>query len=217
MSVQEQVVVAEGGENTSSDTAKRRQILEGAREIFMREGFDGASMNDITRAAGVSKGTVYAYFASKEALFEALIREDRRAQAERLCTFDAEDHDVAKVLHEFGTKLMEVMQQPGKMAHLRTVIAASAKFPAIGRAFYEAGPGFGAGRLAAYLARQAEAGHVAIPDAKRAAFHFIELCQSKHMKQMLFCIVERPDPEELRSSIAAAVDVFMAAYGRRPG
>ncbi len=199
--------------DAASDTAKRRQILEGAREIFMREGFDGASMNDITRAAGVSKGTVYAYFPSKEALFEALIREDRRAQAERLCTFDAENHDVASVLREFGTKLMDAMSSPGKMAHLRTVIAAAAKFPAIGRAFYEAGPGFGVGRLAAYLARQAQAGHLVVADAERAAFHFIELCQSKHMKQMLFCVVERPDAGELARSVDAAVDVFMAAYG----
>ncbi len=197
----------------SDDSAKRRQIIEGAREIFLRDGFDGASMNDITRAAGVSKGTVYAYFPSKEALFEALIREDRRAQAERICAFDAEDHDVRKVLRTFGTNLMEAMLRPGAMAHLRTVIAASAKFPALGRAFYEAGPQYGIGRLAQYLARQVEAGELKIADTQRAAFHFIELCQSKHMKQMLFGIVERPDPAELKESIAAALDVFMAAYG----
>ncbi|MBI1245511.1 MAG: TetR family transcriptional regulator [Alphaproteobacteria bacterium] len=201
-------------DDSASDTAKRRQIIEGAREIFMREGFDGASMNDITRAAGVSKGTVYAYFPSKEALFEALIREDRRAQAERICTFDADDHDVAKVLRDFGANLMEAMSRPGAMAHLRTVIAASAKFPAIGRAFYEAGPRFGVGRLADYLARQVEAGHLVVDDVQRAAFHFIELCQAKHMKQMLFCVVERPDADELRRSVSAAVDVFMAAYGK---
>ncbi len=195
------------------ESAKRRQIIEGAREIFLRDGFDGASMNEITRAAGVSKGTVYAYFPSKEALFEALIREDRRAQAERICAFDVEDRDVRKVLRTFGTNLMEAMLRPGAMAHLRTVIAASAKFPALGRAFYEAGPQYGIGRLAQYLARQVEAGELKIADTQRAAFHFIELCQSKHMKQMLFGIVDRPDPAELKESIAAALDVFMAAYG----
>jgi len=105
------------------------------------------------------------------------------------------------------------MLRPGAMAHLRTVIAASAKFPALGRAFYEAGPQYGIGRLAQYLARQVEAGELKIADTQRAAFHFIELCQSKHMKQMLFGIVERPDPAELKESIAAALDVFMAAYG----
>lgn len=217
MSAPEATSPPTGQDDSASDSAKRRQIIEGAREIFLRDGFDGASMNEITKAAGVSKGTVYAYFPSKEALFEALIREDRRAQAERICTFDIEDHDVAKVLRDFGTNLMAAMSRPGAMAHLRTVIAAAAKFPAIGRAFYEAGPRFGVGRLAAYLERQVAAGHLAIDDVQRAAFHFIELCQAKHMKQMLFCVVERPDAEELCRSINAAVDVFMAAYGPRRG
>ena len=70
--------------------AKRRQVMDGARTAFLSAGFDGASMNDIARAAGVSKGTLYAYFDSKEQLFEALIREDRNQQAERLCAFPAD-------------------------------------------------------------------------------------------------------------------------------
>jgi AcrR family transcriptional regulator len=196
-----------------TESAKRRQIIEGAREIFMRDGFDGASMNEITRAAGVSKGTVYAYFPSKEALFEALIREDRRIQAERICRFSADDENVAEVLRELARNVVAAVTQPGHMAHLRTVIAAAAKFPGIGRAFYEAGPMFGAGRLASYLDRQVQAGRLQIDDTKRAAFQFIDLCLARHLKQMLFCVVEQPDPYEIEKSIASAIDMFMAAYG----
>ena len=36
--------------------AKRRQILDGARAVFLQDGFDGASMNDVARAAGVARG-----------------------------------------------------------------------------------------------------------------------------------------------------------------
>ena len=54
------------------DSAKRRQIIEGARAVFLSQGFDAASMNDIARAAGVSKGTLYVYFKHKGELFEAL-------------------------------------------------------------------------------------------------------------------------------------------------
>ncbi len=59
------------------DPVKRGQIIEGARRIFIEKGFEAASMNDITREAGVSKGTIYVYFANKEELFEALIEEER--------------------------------------------------------------------------------------------------------------------------------------------
>jgi AcrR family transcriptional regulator len=54
------------------DPAKRQQILEGADRVFSQMGFDAASMNDITREAGVSKGTIYVYFDSKEELFMEL-------------------------------------------------------------------------------------------------------------------------------------------------
>ncbi len=60
------------------DPAKRSQILEGAQSVFLRMGFDAASMNDITREAGVSKGTIYVYFNSKEDLFVALCEHYRQ-------------------------------------------------------------------------------------------------------------------------------------------
>ena len=64
----------EGEVNGHDGGAKRRQIMDGARTVFLAGGFDGASMNDVARAAGVSKGTLYAYFNSKDELFEAIIR-----------------------------------------------------------------------------------------------------------------------------------------------
>src|SRR5262245_65890062 len=56
-----------------SDRLKRRQILEGARRMFLAQGFDAASMGAIARQAGVSKGTLYVYFKSKKELFESIV------------------------------------------------------------------------------------------------------------------------------------------------
>ena len=80
----------ERGAAGNDGSAKRRQIVEGAREVFLSAGFDGASMNDIARASGVSKGTLYAYFDSKDELFEAIIRGEFAQSAERLCVFRRE-------------------------------------------------------------------------------------------------------------------------------
>ena len=99
--------------------AKRRQIMDGARTVFFSGGFDGASMNDVARAAGVSKGTLYAYFDSKEQLFEALIREDRGQQAERMCLFPPEPGNPREFLAEFGRRLIEMMTRPEMIAQLR--------------------------------------------------------------------------------------------------
>jgi AcrR family transcriptional regulator len=194
-------------------SAKRRQIMEGARTVFLACGFDGASMNDIARVSGVSKGTLYVYFASKEQLFEALIREERRQQAERLTDFVLENDDVRGSLFNFGCRLIEMMSRPDTLAHVRTVIAASAKFPQLGRAFYEAGPCFGANRLSTYMRRMNDEGVLRIVDVDRAAWQFLELCQAGTFKPLLFRMVDELTSAQIEAGVRAAVDVFMAAYG----
>ena len=73
-----------------------RQAPNGARsskaptQVFLAQGFDAASMNDIARAAGVSKGTLYVYFDNKEELFEAIVEEECDAQAEGIFDLDPE-------------------------------------------------------------------------------------------------------------------------------
>ena len=121
-------------------SAKRRQIMDGARQVFLSAGFDGASMNDVARAAGVSKGTLYAYFNSKEHLFEAIIRAEKAQSAERVCRFLHDRGDVRAVLADFGVRLLELMTDPGALKLARVVVAAADKFPSVGRTFYEFGP-----------------------------------------------------------------------------
>ena len=103
---------------SACDTAKRQQIMEGARRVFLHDGFDGASIGDIVRAAGVSKGTLYAYFPSKEKLFEALIVEDRRKQAEALFTLDENDQDVVRVLRRLGKTFLDMLLSPDNLDFL---------------------------------------------------------------------------------------------------
>jgi len=193
--------------------AKRKQIMEGARAVFLAAGFDGASMNDVARVAGVSKGTLYVYFDSKEKLFEALIREERRQQAERIAVFAWEGGDIRTVLRDFGCKLLEMMVRPEQVAHVRTVIAASAKFPQLGRAFFEAGPSFGASCVAGYLRRQSEKGLLRIADFETAAWQFLELKQGGAFKRVLFGVTDELPPARIREVVESGVAVFMAAYG----
>ena len=80
---------------------KREQILDGAMRVFMRMGFDASSMNDITREAGVSKGTLYVYFADKSRLFEAIVEEEALEQGKVAFNFDPE-RDVETTLRDFG-------------------------------------------------------------------------------------------------------------------
>jgi AcrR family transcriptional regulator len=203
------------GVQGKDETAKRRQILDGARDVFLNLGFDAASMNEIARAAGVSKGTLYVYFSSKEALFEELIRDDRRIQAERLFSFDPAASDIRAVLQQLGVSFLDSLTQPTSIAHTRTVIAVASKFPQIGRAFYEAGPSYGIERLAQFLSGPAASASLDIDDTTRAAILFIELCLSKHFKKMLFCAAGRPSPTEIAEHIENSVNFFLRIYAKR--
>ena len=193
--------------------AKRRQIMDGARAEFLKSGFDGASMNDVARTAGVSKGTLYVYFDSKERLFEALIREDRQQQAERLCIQTFDNGNPREALIKFGCNLIEMMSRPEHLAQVRTVIAASGKFPQLGRAFFEAGPLYGVGKMAEYFTEETRHGRLNIPNPTQAAWQFVALCQGGCYKPLLFGTVENVSGADIEETVIAGVDVFMAAFG----
>ena len=126
---------------SAEDSAKRRQIVEGARSMFLAQGFDAASMSDIARAAGVSKGTLYVYFNNKEQLFEAIVHEECRPMPKAFSISIPSDHDVEEVLMRLGAAYVEFLCSPEKASALRTVIAIADRMPEIGKVFYETGPG----------------------------------------------------------------------------
>src|SRR5262245_36307509 len=53
---------------------RRAQLVAAAREVFSKKGFHEATVDDITRAAGVAKGTFYLYFDEKRAIYDELVR-----------------------------------------------------------------------------------------------------------------------------------------------
>ena len=194
------------------EPAKRRQILDGARRVFLADGFDGASMNDIARVAGVSKGTLYVYFDSKESLFEALIREHRQQQAERF-VFPLGAAGPREQLAAFGRQLISTITRPERMALMRIVIAATNKFPSLGRTFYESGPCYGEKMLARHMEAWRDAGRLQFDDGETAARHFLGLCKSGVFTACLFGVNDTASPEAIGESIDRAVEAFMRAYG----
>src|ERR1700680_4411052 len=160
----------------TADEGKRRQIVDGARQVFMAQGFDAASMGEIARAAGVSNGTLYVYFKHKEELFEAIVGQQCRAQAEQIFNLDPEDHDVEGVLTRLGIAYAQFVCRPGGASPIRAVIAIAERMPELGRRFYETGPAFGIAQLQAYLSAQVAAGVLEVGDCEVAAAQFMESC-----------------------------------------
>jgi AcrR family transcriptional regulator len=194
------------------DSAKRRQIIEGARAVFLTQGFDAASMNDIARAAGVSKGTLYVYFKHKEQLFEAIIDQECEGQAEGIFQLDPNNHDVEAVLTRVGFTFIGFLCRPEKAQAIRIVIAIAERMPELGRKFYEHGPAQGIRKLTAYLAAQVEAGVLVVDDCEVAAAQLLEAYQAMIFKSMVFNFVREPSREQIDRVVRTAVKVFLAAY-----
>jgi AcrR family transcriptional regulator len=193
-------------------SAKRRQIIEGAREVFLSQGFDAASMNDIARVAGVSKGTLYVYFKHKEQLFEAIVEQECPAQAEHIFDLDPHDHDVEAVLTRLGFAYVQFLCRPEKASAIRTVIAIADRMPELGRKFYESGPGQGIKKLAAYIVAQVGAGVLVVEDCELAAAQLMEAYQAMLFKSMVFNFAGEPSPKQVEHVVSTAVKVFLAAY-----
>ncbi|MGJ5038091.1 MULTISPECIES: TetR/AcrR family transcriptional regulator [unclassified Bradyrhizobium] len=197
---------------SDDDSSKRRQILAGARKVFMDMGFDGASMGEIARVAGVSKGTLYVYFADKFRLFEAIVEEESVHRGASNFSFDPA-RDATTVLYEFGTAWIAVVCRPGGGSAIRTVMAIAERMPEVGRRYYDCVIEGTIGRLAAYLQARVDAGELAIDDCHLAASQFQLMCQATLFLPFIFQGAPAPSPDETHKVVASAVRMFLATYG----
>jgi AcrR family transcriptional regulator len=191
------------------DSAKRRQILDGARKVFMDLGFDGASMGEIARAAGVSKGTLYVYFADKSRLFEAIVEEVALEQGEMALNFDL-NRDVTTTLREFGEAYIATICRPGGGSAIRTVMAIAERMPDVGSRYYE--------RVLdkSYLDARAKLKDLEIDDCQLAASQFMLMCQASLFLPFIFQAAPPPSAERISRVVESATRMFLAAYGAKP-
>ncbi|QIO32103.1 TetR/AcrR family transcriptional regulator [Bradyrhizobium sp. 1(2017)] len=193
------------------DSTKRRQILDGARKVFMALGFDGASMGEIARAAQVSKGTLYVYFADKCALFEAILEEEALEHGQVVFNFDPA-RDAETTLKEFGRAYLHLLCRPGGGSAIRTVMAIAERMPDVGRRYYARVLDKTINRLSEYLRVHVAAGDLMIDDCDLAASQFMELCKASLFLPFVFQAAPAPSDERMTEVIDSATRMFLAAY-----
>lgn len=193
---------------------KRDQILQGARTVFLNSGFDGASMGEVARAAGVSKGTLYVYFTSKEDLFAALVTQECKRTAEACFRMDP-NADVRQSLTETGHQYIRAMIEPGHMRTVRMVIGVAEKLPGIGNAYLQAGQEAGVAALSDWLRIKIARGELAIGDVELAAWQFMVGCHAMLVMPLLFGDETQPDAASIERVVNHTVDSFLSAFARR--
>ena len=192
---------------------KYDQVIEGAREVFMADGFEGASVDTIAKCAGVSKATLYSYFADKRLLFvEVACAECRRQASEAMSELD-----FSRPPREFmtcaGSALMDFMLSETGQQVFRISVAESERFPELGRAFWENGPGLLEKLLTGYFAVATARGELEIQDQSLAAHQFAELCKAEVFPRL--CLRIQPDVTDAdrKRILDGAVETWIARYG----
>ena len=201
---------------TASIGAKGRkveQVLVGARTVFMRDGFEGASVDEIARVSRVSKATLYSYFPDKRIMFMEVAKAECDRQAQRSMKMIEGSRHVSDALRTAGQNLIGFLTSDFGLSVYRICVAESDRFPELGRQFYDSGPRMVRDRIVAVLRDAVARGELGIDDFELAADQFAELCKADLFPRVLFCGACRPSKAEIDRVIDGAVATFMARYG----
>jgi len=179
--------------------------------VFMDLGFDGASMGEIARAAQVSKGTLYVYFADKCALFEAILEQEALQHGQVVFNFDPA-RDAETTLKDFGQAYIHLLCRPGGGSAIRTVMAIAERMPDVGRRYYARVLDKTINRLSDYLRIHVASGDLRIDDCDLAASQFMELCKASLFLPFVFQAAPAPSEERMTEVVDSATRMFLAAY-----
>lgn len=191
---------------------KRAAIEKAAASVFLRDGFAGASMEAIAREAKVSKATLYSHFQGKDDLFGAIVRNNCQQMLVDIESSVAAGLGPRELLLAVGLKFLKKMMSDEVMAVYRILVSEAPRFPALGRAVQNAGPGPSCNGLADYFRHQTAEGVLSVGDADVAADQFFgALLGGIHFRRLI-CVDKPASAGEIKLRVATAVDAFLAAH-----
>ena len=201
------------GPGRPKDLGKRAAILEAARRMFIVQGFDGTSMDQIAGEAGVSKLTVYSHFGDKETLFAAAVKSYCEQQLPDSLFAEALEVPLRERLLQIARAFYAMISAPEAVAGHRILCTPQMADSPLPRMFWEAGPRRVQDAFAALLERRIQIGELAIADVPRAAAQFFTLHKGEAHAQLVFGCGNPLCEQAVEDHLAATVDMFLRAYG----
>jgi len=188
---------------------RQAAILDAALAEFARHGFAEARVEDIARGAAVSKGTVYLYYPTKQALFEALVRRDIGPRVTLISQFlTTYNGPIAPVLTQFTSLLAGMIETDTVPIYPRLLIAEAARFPELVVFYRREVIGQMLGALAGLFERAMARGEIAREDPVMLAHLFIAPGLKAVLWSLVFTAVEA-EPLPPRSYLETHVRLFL--------
>jgi len=200
------------GPGRPKDLAKRAAILEAAKRMFLEQGYQGVSMDQIAAAAGVSKLTVYSHFGDKETLFsEAIAAKCREVLPDELFVNPPEG-PLREQLRAIGHAFFALITSDEAIRMHRMLSNPGAADPALRELFWNAGPRRVQEVFAQFLQARVAEGQLRIEDVPLAASQFFCLLKGELYSKMACGLCGTPAPADLQRHLRATVDFFLRAY-----
>ncbi len=190
---------------------KREDIVQAAIEVFERDGFDRASMEEISRVAAVSKRTLYKYFPSKEEIFTEIF--DRILHAVREATVLPYDslEPLAKSLETLGRRMIESIRAPESMRMVRVAASRFLHSPEAAAGLRVAHERSKEG-LVSWIRAAKRDGRLSVDKPKEAAMQFAGLIgEFAFWPQVLGSEPPLP-PSRLKQVVRNAAAIFLSHY-----
>jgi len=196
--------------------SQRMCVLEAASEVFREEGYERASMNQVAKRLGGSKGTLYSYFSSKQELFAAVMLssiEGVAFDAFHLLEADVEV-PLEKVLTAFGSAYLRFLLREELLEITRLAIA-EAKAGNWGARLYAETVEDGLKSIQSLLARRLPS--LTLPEGgiEAVARQYRAVLTSDLIERRLRNIGETPDEAAIDRMSRAAAALIVRAYGVR--
>jgi TetR/AcrR family transcriptional repressor of mexJK operon len=200
---------------------KRQTILSAGRGLFLSNGYQGTSVDQIAASAEVSKQTVYKHFGDKHELLLTIVNDALDSTVTPFLgriTALGETADLeADLIALAADYLRAVLQEP--VVQLRRLVVGEAnRVPELAQRYYEQAPARTLAAFADCFGRLHDRGMLHVPESSLAAEHFAFLIVGRCIDQALFCggalVLRAVDVDR---HVRAGVDVFLAAYRPRTG
>jgi AcrR family transcriptional regulator len=199
---------------------RRPEILDAALAVFADLGFQRATLQDVADRAGVTKGALYHYFASKEQLFIELMRErmlPHVEQDEALLAGSSGSRD--EILRALMLRLWEHFRQPGQIELTLLAITELPKIPQVGSIFFEEVVLRGRRTMEKALARGIERGEIETCDLEAVAAAIPAMIMGVALGHRLFRNIDPHalSPERLGRVVTALLVPGACGGSRRGG
>jgi AcrR family transcriptional regulator len=194
------------------DPERVKRVLEAAAGQFIEHGFARASIEAIAKLSGVSKVTIYSYFPTKEALFEAAVGSCTDAVMTSLPPGALDLNNPELALTIIGTSFLRLMRSDDALGSFRMMFAAAGEHFEACSAFYREGPEKLVRQVAGYLRDANAVGRLSVASPDEAADQFLALfLGSAHIRVMLG--LDKPNESEDAKLVRSNVALFIRAFG----